>query len=136
MQITLANETLSKCIGDVDHVRNKISQRSKSRQQRMTDFLRFVVQHDHNVIEFARVLKNNGLEDLLRLNHDVQRGNIPVQDIGKLSKQYRALHGKYYVSCTIEFRNEVGITHVEKMYLMSVYYLFQLNHPLNKIIAN
>lgn len=127
MQTTLANETLSKCIGNVDHVRNKISQLNRSRQQRMNDFLRFVIQHDHNVIEFVRVLKNNGLEDLLRLNPDVHRENFPVQGIGKLSKQNRALHGKYYVSCTIEFRNKVivfWITHVEKKNVLNVGVLF------------
>lgn len=92
MQVTLANETLSKCIGDVDPVRNKISQRNKSRRQRMHDFLRFIVKDDHNVIEFARVLKNNCLEDLLRCKHDIHREIIPVQDIGKLCEQQSALY--------------------------------------------
>lgn len=86
MQITLANEILSMCIGNIDAVRNKISQMDKSRYQRMNDFLRFIVQDDHNVIEFAKVLKNNGLEDLLRSNHDVRVEDILVQDVGKLSK--------------------------------------------------
>lgn len=86
MQITLANEILSMCIGNIDAVRNKISQLDKSRYQRMNDFLRFIVQDDHNVIEFAKVLKNNGLEDLLRSNHDVRLEDILVQDVGKLSK--------------------------------------------------
>lgn len=86
MQITLANEILSMCIGNIDAVRNKISQMDKSRYQRMNDFLRFIVQDDHNVIEFAKVLKNNGLEDLLRSNHDVRLEDILVQDVGKLSK--------------------------------------------------
>lgn len=83
--MTLAKETLLKCIGNVDQIRNTISQIDKSRQQRMNDFLRFIVQQDHNVIEFARVLKNNGLEDLLRFNNDDLRENIPVEDIGKIS---------------------------------------------------
>lgn len=86
MQITLANEILSMCIGNIDAVRNKISQMDKSRYQRMNDFLRFIVQDDHNVIEFAKVLKNNGLEDLPRSNHDVRLEDILVQDVGKLSK--------------------------------------------------
>lgn len=86
MQITLANEILSVCIGNIDDIRNKISQMDKSRHQRMNVFLRFIVQDDHNVIEFAKVLKNNGLEDLLRINHDFQRENIALEDVGKLSK--------------------------------------------------
>ncbi|XP_065942164.1 uncharacterized protein [Magallana gigas] len=81
MQITLANETLAKCIGYVHDVKNKLSQKKSSRHQRMNAFLRFIVKDDHNVIEFARVLENNGLEKLLRCKHDVHGENIPVQDI-------------------------------------------------------
>lgn len=91
MQITLANETLAKCIGYVDEVQYKISLKNRSRHQRMNEFLRFIVKDDHNVIEFARVLENNGLEKLLRCKHDLHRKIIPVQNIGKLCKQQSAL---------------------------------------------
>lgn len=92
MQITLANEILSTCIGNIDDVRNKISQTDKSRHQRMNDFLRFIVKDDHNVIEFAKVLKYNGLEDLLRSTYDVKRETIPVEDVGKLTKILHKLY--------------------------------------------
>lgn len=95
MQITLANETLAKCIGNVDGVKNKLSPKNSSRHQRMNAFLRFIMKDDHNVIEFARVLENNGLEELLRCKHDVHGRNIPVQDIGKLCEQQSALYVKY-----------------------------------------
>lgn len=98
MQITLANETLAKCIGYVHDVKNKLSQKKSSRHQRMNAFLRFIVKDDHNVIEFARVLENNGLEELLRCKHDVHGENIPVQDIGKLCKQQKALYVKYDIT--------------------------------------
>lgn len=95
MQITLANETLAKCIVYPDDVRYKLLQKERSRHQRMNNFLRFIVKDDHNVIEFARVLENNGLEELLRCKLDVHRENIPVQDIGKLCEQQSALYVKY-----------------------------------------
>lgn len=86
MQITLANETLANCIGYVDKVQYNILLKYRSRHQRMSEFLRFIVKNDHNVVEFARVLENNGLEKLLRCKHNLHMENIPVQSVGKLRK--------------------------------------------------
>lgn len=109
MQITLANETLSMCIGNVDDVKNKISQRNKSRQQRMNDFLRFIVQDDHNVIQFDKVLRKNGLQEVLHVKckDDLKEGCISIQDIGRISKSYSALYLKYTMNDTAEFGNKV-----------------------------
>lgn len=65
MQLRLARETLSKCIGDVDEIREKILPASGTRRQRMDDFLQFILQHKENLIEFERILKTNGLKTIL-----------------------------------------------------------------------
>lgn len=65
MQLRLARETLSKCIGDVDEIRKKILPASGTRRQRMDDFLQFILQHKENLIEFERILKINGLKTIL-----------------------------------------------------------------------
>lgn len=81
MQMTLARETLTKCIGDVDEIKEKLLPKNGNRKQRMSDFLQFILQYDDNVIEFKRMLKRNGLQDLLR---EVDREKDTFhQDIGK-----------------------------------------------------
>ncbi|XP_062571659.1 uncharacterized protein LOC134233692 [Saccostrea cucullata] len=81
MQITLARETLSKCIGDVDSIQEKILPKNGKRRQRMANFLQFILQEDHNVIQFEKMLKNNGLEDLLRINDNIHGEHIATEDI-------------------------------------------------------
>lgn len=79
--MTLARETLTKCIGDVDEIKEKLLPKNGNRKQRMSDFLQFILQYDDNVIEFKRMLKRNGLQDLLR---EVDREiDAFRQDIGK-----------------------------------------------------
>ncbi|XP_062582815.1 uncharacterized protein LOC134244573 [Saccostrea cucullata] len=81
MQISLAKETLSKCIGDVDTIQAKISPKNGKRRQRMTHFLQFILQEDHNVIQFETMLRNHGLEYLLKKNENVRGEHITIQDI-------------------------------------------------------
>lgn len=83
MQITLARETLSKCIGDVSAIQEKILPKNGRRRQRMNHFLQFILQEDHNVIEFEKMLRNNGLEELLKIDESVQGEHIATGDIGK-----------------------------------------------------
>lgn len=82
MQISLAKETLSKCVGDVNEIRKKIYEGGKSRKERMNNFLRLIIHDDYNVIEFAKVLRKNGLEELLTYEESIQRKHISAQDIG------------------------------------------------------
>lgn len=82
MQITLARETLSKCIGDVKTIKENILPKNGKRQQRMSKFLQFILQEDHNVIEFEKMLRNNGLEELLKINEDGNGEHLAPQDIG------------------------------------------------------
>jgi hypothetical protein len=83
MQITLARETLSNCIGDVDTIQQKILPKNGKRRERMNHFLQFILQEDHNVIEFEKMLRNNGLEELLKVDETVGGEHIAAQDIGK-----------------------------------------------------
>lgn len=81
MQMTLARETLTKCIGDVDEIKEKLLPKNGNRKQRMSDFLQFILQYDNNVIEFKRMLKRNGLQDLLiEVDREIDAFH---QDIGK-----------------------------------------------------
>lgn len=81
MQTTLARETLKKCIGDVDEIKEKLLPKNGNRKQRMSDFLQFILQYDDNVIEFKRMLKRNGLLDLLKeVDREIDAFH---QDIGK-----------------------------------------------------
>lgn len=82
MQISLAKETISKCVGDVHEMRKKIYEGGKSRRERMNNFLRLIIHDDYNVIKFAKVLKENGLEELLACEESNQRTNISAQEIG------------------------------------------------------
>lgn len=85
MQIKLARDTLSKCIGDVDGIMEKILPKNGNRKQRMSHFLQFILQDDHNVIEFEKVLKYNGLDDLLIIEGNVNGDDMATKDIGRLS---------------------------------------------------
>lgn len=83
MQITLARETLSGCIGDVDAIREKLSPENGSRKQRMGRFLQFILQDDQNVIEFEKMLKINGLDYLLTTVETTKEERLNTNDIGK-----------------------------------------------------
>lgn len=87
MNMRFANETLSKCIGDVDLIREKILPRNGNRRKRMNDFLQFILQEDNNVIEFERMLRNNGLDDLLKKDERKE-----TQDIGKSTCYMYIIH--------------------------------------------
>lgn len=84
MQIKLARDTLSKCIGDVDGIMEKILPKNGNRRQRMSHFLQFILQDDHNVIEFEKVLRHNGLEKLLIIEENVNGDEMDTKDIGRL----------------------------------------------------
>lgn len=68
MQMKLAKETLSKCVGDVDEIREKILPKNGNRKKRMSSFLQFILQDDLNVIEFEKLLRDHDLEDLLEID--------------------------------------------------------------------
>lgn len=98
--MTLAKETLSKCIGDTGMIKKKISPRFGNRKQRMSDFLRFILQDDHNVLEFEKMLKRNGLNELLLSEESVQEDHISNQDIGR-SKHYAGIMANLKTSYTV-----------------------------------
>lgn len=82
MQIKLARDTLSKCIGDVDGIMEKILPKNGNRRQRMSHFLQFILQDDYNVIEFEKVLKYNGLDKLLIIEENFG-DDMATKDIGR-----------------------------------------------------
>lgn len=82
MQMTLVVETLSKCIGRVDDIKDKCLPKNGNRRQRMNRFLQFILQDDHNVIEFEKVLSNNGLKELLK-NPYSPGEHVSEKDMGK-----------------------------------------------------
>lgn len=88
MQMTLAMETLSECIGDVDKIRKNILPGQGTRKQRMQNFLRFILLYDHNVIVFEKMLKRNGLENILKMKQNAGGENITSENIGKPFKRY------------------------------------------------
>lgn len=65
MQLSLARETLSRCTGNVDDMWRKIAPENGSRTQRMCDVLQFIFQHKGNRIEFEKILKENGLKNVI-----------------------------------------------------------------------
>lgn len=83
MQMTLAKETLSKCCGNTGMIKEKILPKYGNRKQRMSEFLRFILQDDHNVLEFEKMLKRNGLYELLLSEESVPEDQISNQDIGR-----------------------------------------------------
>lgn len=84
MQMTFAKETLLYCIGDIDGITQTILPRNGNRRQRMSNFLQFILKEDHNVIEFEKMLKHNGLEKLLKIDENVQEELVSTQNIGRL----------------------------------------------------
>lgn len=82
MQLTLVMETLSSCIGHVEDIKEQCLPRNGNRRQRMNRFLQFILRDDHNVIQFEKVLRNNGLEELLK-NEYVPGEHISAKDIGR-----------------------------------------------------
>ena len=84
MQITLATETLSRCIRNEQFAAKNILPQNGKRKDRMNSFLKFVLQEDDNVIAFASVLKKYGLEELLQ--HQLQQKSTEdhqtIDDIG------------------------------------------------------
>lgn len=83
MQTTFAKETLSNCIGDTDGIRENLFPRNGNRKQRMSNFLQFILKKDHNVVEFEKMLKHNGLEKLLEMNENDQEQLVCTQNIGR-----------------------------------------------------
>ena len=67
MQLSIATEILSECIGDVRDVKTKIFPKNGIRRKRMNTFLQFILQEDYNVIVFEEMLKSSGLEELFIL---------------------------------------------------------------------
>lgn len=88
MQIKLARDTLSKCVGDVHGIMEKMLPKNGNRRQRMSHFIQFILQDDHNVIEFEEVLKHNGLDELLIIEENVKGDDIVTKDIGRLQISY------------------------------------------------
>lgn len=83
MQTTFAIETLSNCIGDTVGIRENILPRNGNRKQRMSNFLQFILKEDHNVVEFEKMLKHNGLEKLLEMSENDQEQLVCTQNIGR-----------------------------------------------------
>lgn len=84
MQTTYAKETISNCIGNTNEITENILPRNGNRRQRMSNFLQFILKEDHNVIEFEKMLKQNGLEKLLEMKEKDQEQILSTQDIGRL----------------------------------------------------
>lgn len=83
MQTTFALETLSNCIGDTVGIIENILPRNGNRKQRMSNFLQFILKEDHNVVEFEKMLKHNGLEKLLEMSENDQEQLVCTQNIGR-----------------------------------------------------
>lgn len=72
MQTPFARETLSKCNGNVNEIREILFDKCKSRRERMNTFLRFILHDDHNVVQFAKVLRKTGLKDCFQVKASVK----------------------------------------------------------------
>lgn len=83
MQTTFAIETLSNCIGDTVGITENILPRNGNLKQRMSNFLQFILKEDHNVVEFEKMLKHNGLEKLLEMSENDQEQLVCTQNIGR-----------------------------------------------------
>lgn len=79
----LAKETLSKCIGNTGIIKEEILPKNGNRRQRMSNFLRFILKDDHNVLEFEKMLTHNGLQELLNIKKSVQEDHFANEDIGR-----------------------------------------------------
>lgn len=84
MQTPFARETLSKCNGNVNEIREILFDKCKSRRERMNTFLRFILHDDHNVVQFAEVLRKTGLKELLSSKGKRQKENMSDQGIGNI----------------------------------------------------
>lgn len=84
MQITLAKETLLTCIGNVASIKDDIMPSYGHHKKRMHKFLQFILQEDHNVMQFEKVLKQNALEYLLHIPEKSQSSFMGTKDIGKV----------------------------------------------------
>lgn len=79
MQMVLVKETLSRCVGDVDDIRRICSPGNGYRRQRMCSFLQFILREDNNVLEFEKILRDNGLESLLTKNETAEGEHIALK---------------------------------------------------------
>nr|XP_022306259.1 uncharacterized protein LOC111112774 isoform X3 [Crassostrea virginica] len=68
MQLKLARETLSCCIGNVSQIKEDILPKNGSRRDRMNKFIQFILKDDFNVIMFEKMMRNNGIEKFLKMN--------------------------------------------------------------------
>lgn len=84
MQMALVNETLSRCIGDVDMIKEKCLPKNGKRRKRMGHFLQFILRDDHNVIEFEKMLTNHGLENLLKKDGIAKEEDKATQEFGRI----------------------------------------------------
>lgn len=50
----------------------------------MSYFLQFILKEDHNMIEFEKMLKQNGLEKLLEMSENDQEQLVSTQSKGRL----------------------------------------------------
>ena len=83
MQLSIATEILSECIGDVRDVKAKILPKNGIRRKRMDTFLQFILQEDYNVIVFEEMLKSSGLEELFDLSKCKNvKDTKPAKDVG------------------------------------------------------
>ena len=85
MQLSIATEIISECIGELSDVKTAILPKNGSRRKRMNTFLRFILQEDYNVIVFEEMLKNSGLEYLFDLSKcENVKETKTAKDIGML----------------------------------------------------
>lgn len=78
MQMVLAKETLSQCVGNINGIKRICSPRNGYRRQRMCSFLQFILQDDNNVLKFEKMLRDNGLESLLTKNETAEGEHIAL----------------------------------------------------------
>lgn len=72
MQLKLARETLSCCVGNVFEIQKAVLPENGKRRDRMNKFLQFILQEDLNVIMFEKMMRNYGIEKLLKVNEQPQ----------------------------------------------------------------
>lgn len=111
MQLSIATEILSECIGDVSNAKNKILPKNGSRRKRMNTFLQFILQEDYNVIVFEEMLKNSGLEELFDFRK--YEDNKTTKDVGMLC----ILISSLYLSCKSPNIITQNMTHFMMFYL-------------------
>ena len=72
MQLKIAKETLSCCIGNVSKIQKDILPENGRRRDRMNKFIQFILNEDFNVIMFEKMMRNYGIEKLLKVNEHSQ----------------------------------------------------------------